>query len=659
MADVWATKNGNWSDVTVWNTGALPTTADDVYADGRIVYIDINTQVLSISNGIRPGGTVNGYFIGNNGVSLSANVLCRDGSGGSVIACLELLSAAPSTFTVFGNVVGATASNGRAIRCTSSGTLTVFGNVSGGTGSGNAWGIDNQSTGIVNIIGDVRAVNVLNAGAILNSSTGTVNVTGNVFGSSTGSNNRGINNSGNGLVNVRGDIIATTGTGNHGILNNAGGTVTIVGNVSGGSTSTVGNGSTGTINLTGDVAGVTGTGISNTSSGTVNILGNLIAAAGSAVGNSSTGNVNVVGTLRGGTATAAAGITNSGSGTLTFVGSVTGGSTTNAHGISQSLGTVNLTGTIIGGTGGDCAGLTNNSSNAATVTNIFGNVFGGTGGLGAYMFGSSGTINVYGNVFGTTNRGMQVGGSAPSGSVNIFGSVFAINIQGVLNTSTTGVVTIMGDVFGGNVTNAYGVQNGLATSVTIVSGRAVGGIGSAAYGAFNNSTGILRVRRAVGNEWGLGYTTAVASVPGVFSNVQGSQTFVQELELGPRGQWPTGGVIFFTPNTRATSMFETDTFQPYTLIQSNSADNLLPPVSSVRQGITYNLGLNTGTCIIPPVSSVAAGTLVDNLTGIGVLTPQTTWNYPTTASDINSMGGRLRNALNSDSAEKLINSFSS
>ena len=58
-----------------------------------------------------------------------------------------------------------------------------------------------------------------------------------------------------------------------------------------------------------------------------------------------------------------------------------------------------------------------------------------------------------------------------------------------------------------------------------------------------------------------------------------------------------------------------------------------------------------------PVVSEAVAVPVDNLLGTAVLTPQTTWNYPITASDVNSMGGRLRNALNTNSANSLINSF--
>lgn len=696
MADVYAVKSGNWSDTTLWNTSSLPAVIDDVYANTFTVYVDGDYQVSSVRNLSATSITRGGSFILNDGISLSANVI---GGGVDNVFCVRFLSAAPAFANITGNVsTSGSLVNVRqsyALELSGTGTLTVYGsainafNNQSGTGvsdgyinvnapgilnffgdvyagNGNVfYGIANNSTGIVNVVGNVFGKTFdgfVSCGGIKNTTTGTINVTGNIRGGPANSA-YGIENTSTGTVNVRGDVIGGGGdpsyTNNYGILNNSSGLVTIIGNVSGTPFSTGAIGilnNTGTVNITGNVVAPNRGSLFNT--GAVNIVGNVIGGPNICLSNAGPSAVNIFGNVFGGNASGASGINNTSTGRINVVGTVTGGSTTNCHGIGNSqtsTGTISLTGNCIGGTGGDCAGVVNFSDFA--VVNIFGTVFGGTGGLGAYVF-RNGAMNVYGNVVGTANRGIQVGGAAASGPLNVFGSVFAINAQGVFNSSTTGVVTITGDVFGGNVTNAYGVQNGLATSVTIVSGRAIAGIGSAAYGAYNASTGILRVKRAVGNGWGLGYTTAVASVPGVFSNVQGSQTFVEELECGPRGQWPTGGVIFFTPNTKATFQFETDTFQNYSLIQSNSADNLVPPVSSVRQGEVYDLGLDIGTCIIPPVSSVAVNTLVDNLTGTAVLTPQITWNFPVTAADVNSVGGRLRNALNSSAAENLINSFS-
>lgn len=611
MADVWAITNGNWSNTAIWNTGSLPATIDNVYSNNFTVYVDISPQVNFVTNLSGTGITAGGRFILNDTISLTANVI---GGGANQVACVQFLSASPAFCTIYGSLcaVNTTISGPRALLNNSSGTVTVYGNGLGrikGTGNPADGYIQNQSTGTINLFGNyIAGINaqVDNRG-IWNQAAGTINLVGNLSGGVTGSS-QGIYNNSTGVLSITGDIIANFGEGLRAV-------------------------STGTSNVVGNVFSTNSIGLNNTGSGTINLRGNLNAGNSICASNGSSGTINVIGNIKGGTASAATGISNSGSGVINVVGNSTGGNTTNTHGISLgSTGTVNITGNCFGGTSGTVNGLLNAGTTNTAVANIFGDVYGGPSSEGARN-SSDGRTNIFGNCYG-----------------NIF-----TGGNGVSNTST-GTVNIIGSCFGGTSTNTYGARN-TSTGTILISGSAIGGSGTNAYGALNELAGILRVKRAVGNGWGLGYTTAIASVPGVFSSLQVSQTFVEELECGPRGQWPTGGVIFFTPNPKAISMFETDTFQSYSLIQSNSADNLVPPVSSVRQGEVYDLGMDVGTCIIPPVSSVAAGALVDNLTGTAVLTPPTTWNYPTTASDVDSMGGRLRNALNTNSANSLIDSF--
>lgn len=608
MANVYAVKSGNWSDTTLWNTGILPATVDDVYANNFTVYVDISPQVLSVQNLSATSITAGGRFILNNTISLTANVI---GGGANQVACVQFLSASPSFCTIYGSLcaVNTTISGPRALLNNSSGTVTVYGN-----GLGRIKGAGNPGDGYIQ-----------------NQSTGTINLFGNyIAGINTQVDNRGIWNQAAGTINLVGNLSGGAAAGSHGIYNN----------------------STGTINVTGNVIGVGEVGITSLS-GQINVVGNVIAG----ITTFNTTTAVIIGSVRG-DAAGGDGISTQSSATTTIYGDVSGwGPATNAFGASNSgPGSLTIYGNVYGGFGTSSYGIYNTSTGTITV---YGNCYGGNSSSWGGDNRGTGIVRIYGDVYGsnTTTNSDGFQNSGASSISFIFGNVYAQQSIGINNTST-GTLTITGSVFGGNgINGAQGARNN-TTGTIIISGSAVGGNGtSTAYGSFNNSTGILRVKRAVGNGWGLGYTTAVASVPGVFSNVQGSQTFVEELECGPRGQWPTGGVIFFTPNTKATSMFETDTFTNYTLIQSNSADNLVPLVSSVRQGTTYNLGLSTGTCILPPISSVALNTLVDNLTGTAVLTPQTTWNYSVTASDVNSMGGRLENALNANSAGTLINSF--
>lgn len=786
MANVYAVKSGNWSDTTLWNTGSLPATVDDVYANTFTVYVDGNYRVLSVQNLSATSITRGGSFILNSGVSLSANVI---GGGSDNVYCVRFLSAAPA----FANITGNVSTSGNlvnvrqayAVELSSTGTLTIYGsainayNNNSGTGVSNGY-INVNAPGILNVFGDVYAgfngtvfygiannnigtINVVGnvfgkipdsgttGAGITNTTTGVINITGNIFGGQANSS-YGINNAGStGSVNIIGNIRGGGGgavayTNNYGLYNALSGLITVFGNVSGSPFSNgapgIYNATTGRTNVVGNVqGGLANHGITgNVNTTVVNVTGNVYGGSGSNIhgiafpygsiatvygdvyggaGGSCAGlflnnavsypsmSAIVIGNTYGGTGSNSSGISVGGSGTTNFVW-ITGNLLSNpAGGSSTSLaystsGTANVVGNVVstgGGTrlsfsGFNTCTVYGNVSAGGPATNsfgaqntgtgnltIYGDCYGGTG-TSSYGFRntSTGTTTIYGNVYGYTNSSWG-GDNNGAGFVYIYGDVYGSNIAansdgfknnstgtsiiygnvyarlgvGVSN-STTGILTVTGNVYGGTAGNAYGANN-VSTGTVIISGSAIGGTGSVAYGSINNSTGILRVKRAVGNDWGLGYTTAIAANPGVFSNVQGSQTFVEELQCGSRGQWPTGGVVFFTPNAKATSMFETDTFQNYSLIQSNSADNLVLPASSVRQGTAYNVGLSTGTCIIPPVSSVAAGTLVDNLTGTATLTPQTTWNYPVTASDVNSMGGRLRNALNTNSANSLINSF--
>jgi hypothetical protein len=92
MAAVRAIKTGVWSDVTVWNTGALPTAADDVYSNTFTVTIDQDVTVLSIRNSAGGGASAGGSF----NCSTGRTIDCSAGSGflgGSTAAPLLTLVA--------------------------------------------------------------------------------------------------------------------------------------------------------------------------------------------------------------------------------------------------------------------------------------------------------------------------------------------------------------------------------------------------------------------------------------------------------------------------------------------------------------------------------------------------------------------------------------
>ena len=191
MADYLPQNSGLWS-TTTWITafGGLsafaggntpPTIIDDVYADGKTIYININTGVRTLftTTSPRTGGLAGGSFIINNNISLSANCLA------GTTTCLSFLSATPNTATLVGTVTGsATVASAFGANNNSTGTLTISGDARGNTF---ATGANNNSTGTLtifgNCIGGGGGVQNFALGAKNASAGGVLNIIGNAIGS--------------------------------------------------------------------------------------------------------------------------------------------------------------------------------------------------------------------------------------------------------------------------------------------------------------------------------------------------------------------------------------------------------------------------------------------------------------------------------------------
>jgi hypothetical protein len=204
MAIVYATKPGVWSDTTVWNTGALPGTGDDVYSNGFIVTINTSPTVLRISNAAAAGvPSSGGYFVPTNGMVLT------------------LLGA--------GIVAGAVGSTGCLNSSLTTGqSCTVSGTVTGGS-AGTSCGIINTSSGNLTVTGDAFFGIGVNCAGILNSGSGTITMTGNATGNNVPNNNvtAAVTNNSTGVINIIGSVIPGTVT--YGIANQGSGTVYHIG----------------------------------------------------------------------------------------------------------------------------------------------------------------------------------------------------------------------------------------------------------------------------------------------------------------------------------------------------------------------------------------------------------------------------------------------
>jgi hypothetical protein len=364
-----------------------------------------------------------------------------------------------------------------------------------------------------------------------------------------------------------------------------------------------------------------------------NLTGSITTNGFFAFNNAGTGTVNIFGDVRAGSAGNSDGVRNTGNGTVNIVGIVrsgNGNSGDNPFGINNNTatGTVNITGGVIAGTGttGNQLGVSN-----AGILNLIGFVQ-ATAGANYHGIGNSGTANISGSVTGG------------SGS-----TAYGIN--------NTGTVSITGNVIGGTGSSAHGVNSSAVNSIVNVFGNATGGI-NGGVGVNNSSSGFVYVTKAIGNGFGLGSAGITAGTVGL-ANSQNGRAYIEQAEFGSRGFTPISGPVYILPSNQNTlTGVLTALGNTVTFYNSLSVDGLLPPASSVQLGTVYNVGNSVGTMAVPPSNAVQFGVPVDNTVGVAALTPQTVWGYSRlSATDVGSMGDRLRNAATTQSIGYQIASF--
>lgn len=348
MANVYAIANGNWSAGATWNTGVVPTSADDVFTNNFTVNMDVNATVISLRNTASSPIVAGGSFNFNTaGVTVSATSTSAALSAGATNLITVTATTGTVTLSLGSAVTGFASNNTQIISYTGNCNFTLNGvRFTGGSASTtNAFCINKSSTGTITITGDlVGGSGAVTPHALLSTAGNTV-VIGSVFASSVAS---GISQTA-GNITVTGNVTGGTGANIHGIsLTGAASQFTINGDVRGGSATGAHGinfgGTLGTVN--GNVAaGGAGGGIVTTTGG-VNVTGNIIGNVGSAIVIAA--NSTIIGNVFGGGA--GNGIVN-GASNNSFTVTVTGdvyASTTQA-GI-QLIGTgtqvVNLTGNM-------------------------------------------------------------------------------------------------------------------------------------------------------------------------------------------------------------------------------------------------------------------------------------------------------------------------
>ena len=433
---IYATKNGNWSDPTVWNTGDLPISTDVVRPNNFIVTMDVDATVAEIRNDAGGGAVANGRFIINSGVSIITTTI----------------------------TVGQT--NVRLITHSGVGTASITGTITNLSTNGAYVAINNESSGTLNIIGNVvftqNNTTPSSEGFIQNSTDGIINITGTVNGNIVGANRAScVVNVSVGTININGDVNSPVAVGALFF--------------------TVVNVSTGTITINGNVTTTASTAIDNRSSGTVTVNGNITANGGVVLLNTS-GTVTVTGDFTDNSVGTLTVITNSGSGTISFIGSVNGANNTSSNTthitlLNNSTGIINVTGNVTLGGGVRVSGVVTSitiRNTSSGVINITGQVEGPSVLTGSSLVlrtidnTSSGAVNIIGNcigVLGDTTTGTAVSNTG-SGTINITGNAIGGSTGNAVLNNSTGTINLNGNAIGG--TSFFAIEGVNAAGNTII-----------------------------------------------------------------------------------------------------------------------------------------------------------------------------------------------
>jgi hypothetical protein len=208
MAIVRAIASGNWSNTAIWNTGSLPTSADDVYSNTFTVTIDTSPTVLSIRTTSATGVTAGGQFLFTNGITVTcigAGFVQNNFNNNEILFNLA--------FPAVVNLVGTF--SGQSLNINGTGTVNITGNVTNGnlnlptiffagTGAnGSTLNITGNVTGANSGIAPQPTIRLLNYGP-------TVNITGNVTAGLLGAGAQAISEitSANAVISIVGTVTA-------------------------------------------------------------------------------------------------------------------------------------------------------------------------------------------------------------------------------------------------------------------------------------------------------------------------------------------------------------------------------------------------------------------------------------------------------------------
>jgi len=288
MAIRYAIANGVWSNPAIWDGGvALPTAADDVFANNFTVTIDqdINVRTLRNTSNAAPVIAANGFFnvTGNTGTR-TITLTGATGTGGtsasgvfsntSVVA-FRVASTSGATVNLSFPVGLPQTSTSSILTIDGNAIVNYTGAISQPLAFASHFKVNNTSAGgTFNIVGNLLGGSAVSTGCLWTVCNGyTINVTGNV----TANNDYGIFMQAATTLNITGNVFG--GAANAITFNGGSATATITGNVTAGVSAGISNnGTNSTFIINGNVtASSTANGLLGTNIGTLyTVNGNLI-----------------------------------------------------------------------------------------------------------------------------------------------------------------------------------------------------------------------------------------------------------------------------------------------------------------------------------------------------------------------------------------------
>jgi hypothetical protein len=277
---------------------SIPSAGDTVFANGQNVTINQNVSIGGASNNslVNAGSFIIGsrYIINTLGSTNFTSVGAGSNTVGTVFIAtgvgtgtgVALQQGSINTSAIASIPIAAGGS------FTLADTYTLTADIYAGATAGMIFSAN--SPAVASVVGNVTASGIAGSHGILISGTGTLNVTGYIRGLNGGAVAVGINNNSSGTLNLTGDASGGSITNTYGVANSSTGVVVMVGNAfpsaSTSASAAIINLAGGSCTITGNVTGgLSAAGAANQTAGTFTIIGNVTAST-NAVGFQSTNN---------------------------------------------------------------------------------------------------------------------------------------------------------------------------------------------------------------------------------------------------------------------------------------------------------------------------------------------------------------------------------